>query len=161
MFVFAKPSLATLALCATRYDLMNSVRAAAVLAHATSTPGIDCGQSMAPRSVGQYSRIALIRNCSGGTTRELTEQLIHVVRESPHQAERSAESSRGTVAVPGWQVVTLSPPVEWMPALEIFKRNSKLVVQVDLPGVAADDVTIEIDDDMLTVSGERREGKPP
>jgi HSP20 family protein len=53
--------------------------------------------------------------------------------------------------------VVLSPPVEWMPALEIFERNGKLVVQADLPGVAADDVTIEIDDDMLTVSGERRE----
>ena len=53
--------------------------------------------------------------------------------------------------------VALSPPVEWMPALEIFERDGKLVVQADLPGVAADDVTIEIDDDMLTVSGERRE----
>jgi HSP20 family protein len=53
--------------------------------------------------------------------------------------------------------VTLSPPVEWMPALEIFERDGKLVVQADLPGVAADDVTIEIDDNMLTVSGERRE----
>jgi HSP20 family protein len=53
--------------------------------------------------------------------------------------------------------VTLSPPVEWMPALEIFERDGKLVVQADLPGVAADDVTIEIDANMLTVSGERRE----
>jgi hypothetical protein len=35
-----------------RYDLMNSVRAA-VLAHAASTPGIDCSQSMAPRSGAQ------------------------------------------------------------------------------------------------------------
>ena len=53
--------------------------------------------------------------------------------------------------------VALSPPVEWMPALEIFERDGKLVVQADLPGVAADDVTIEIDANMLTVSGERRE----
>jgi hypothetical protein len=52
MFVFAKPLLATLAMRVTRYDLMNSVRAA-VLAHATSTPGIDCGQSMAPRPGAQ------------------------------------------------------------------------------------------------------------
>ncbi len=53
--------------------------------------------------------------------------------------------------------IVLAPPVEWMPALEIFERDGKLVVQADLPGVAAGDVTVEVTDGVLTVSGERRE----
>jgi HSP20 family protein len=47
--------------------------------------------------------------------------------------------------------------VDWMPALETFERDGKLVLQADLPGLSADDVTIEIDDGVLTLSGERRE----
>jgi HSP20 family protein len=42
-----------------------------------------------------------------------------------------------------------------MPALETFERDGKLVVQADLPGLSADDVTIEVDDGVLTLSGER------
>jgi HSP20 family protein len=47
-------------------------------------------------------------------------------------------------------------PVDWMPALETFERDGKLVLQADLPGLGVDDVTIEIDDGVLTLSGERR-----
>lgn len=47
--------------------------------------------------------------------------------------------------------------VDWMPALETFERDGKLVLQADLPGLSVDDVTIEIDDGVLTLSGERRE----
>lgn len=47
--------------------------------------------------------------------------------------------------------------VDWMPALETFERDGKLVLQADLPGLNVDDVTIEIDDGVLTLSGERRE----
>ena len=47
--------------------------------------------------------------------------------------------------------------VDWMPALETFERDGKLVLQADLPGLSVDDVTIEVDDGVLTISGERRE----
>ncbi len=50
-----------------------------------------------------------------------------------------------------------SAAVDWMPALETFERDGKLVLQADLPGLSVDDVTIEIDDGVLTLSGERRE----
>jgi HSP20 family protein len=64
-------------------------------------------------------------------------------------------SGRGNV-VPAAPVV-LAPPVAWIPALDIFERDGQLVVQADLPGVAADNVTVEVEDGLLTVSGERRE----
>jgi HSP20 family protein len=47
--------------------------------------------------------------------------------------------------------------VEWLPALEISERDGKLVVQADLPGLGADDVTVEVTDGVLTLSGERLE----
>jgi HSP20 family protein len=50
-----------------------------------------------------------------------------------------------------------TPAIDWMPALETFERDGKLVVQADLPGLSADDVSIEVDEGMLTISGERRE----
>jgi HSP20 family protein len=50
-----------------------------------------------------------------------------------------------------------SAPIDWMPALETFERDGKLVIQADLPGLSADDVTIEVDDGVLTLSGERCE----
>lgn len=53
--------------------------------------------------------------------------------------------------------VALAPAVEWLPAIDVFERDGQLVVQADLPGVGIDDVAIEVEDDVLTLSGERRE----
>jgi HSP20 family protein len=44
-----------------------------------------------------------------------------------------------------------------MPEIEAFQRQGKLVIQADLPGLQADDVTVEINDGVLTLSGERCE----
>jgi len=48
------------------------------------------------------------------------------------------------------------PEIQWIPALEVEERDGKLVVQADLPGLDAEDVTVEVDDGLLTISGERR-----
>ncbi len=53
--------------------------------------------------------------------------------------------------------VSLAPTVEWMPDVEVFMRDGTLIVQADLPGIAADDVTVEVADGVLTISGERQE----
>ncbi len=44
---------------------------------------------------------------------------------------------------------------EWMPQVETFRRGDKLVVRADLPGMKKEDVTAEVDDGVLTISGER------
>jgi HSP20 family protein len=45
----------------------------------------------------------------------------------------------------------------WAPQMEVFQRGNDMVVRADLPGVRPDDVQIDIEDGVLTISGERRQ----
>jgi HSP20 family protein len=45
----------------------------------------------------------------------------------------------------------------WSPQVETFEREGQLVLRADLPGLKKDDVNVEITDDAITISGERRD----
>jgi HSP20 family protein len=45
----------------------------------------------------------------------------------------------------------------WAPAMDLSETDDALVLRADLPGLDRDDVSIEIKDNVLTVSGERRD----
>ena len=45
----------------------------------------------------------------------------------------------------------------WTPAIDVVREDGHLVVRADLPGVKPEEVKIEVEDDILTVSGEHRE----
>jgi len=44
----------------------------------------------------------------------------------------------------------------WIPAMDLVEEGDEYVLRADLPGVREDDVKIELDDDVLTISGQRR-----
>lgn len=44
----------------------------------------------------------------------------------------------------------------WIPAMDLVEAGDELVLRADLPGMSEDDVSIEIKDNLLTISGERR-----
>lgn len=44
----------------------------------------------------------------------------------------------------------------WLPAMDLVEAGDHYVLRADLPGLAEDDVTIEVEDSVLTVSGERK-----
>jgi HSP20 family protein len=44
----------------------------------------------------------------------------------------------------------------WVPAMDLLEEGENLVLRADLPGLTHDDVSIEIKDGVLTVSGERK-----
>ena len=48
---------------------------------------------------------------------------------------------------------------EWMPQIEVLQNNGQFTVRADLPGLTKDDVKVEITDELLTISGERKEEK--
>ena len=43
----------------------------------------------------------------------------------------------------------------WSPQVEAFRRGENFVVRADLPGMKRDDVTLEVENNVLTISGER------
>jgi HSP20 family protein len=49
--------------------------------------------------------------------------------------------------------------VEWVPQIEVLQNNGQFMVRADLPGLTKDDVKVEVTDDLLTLSGERKEEK--
>jgi HSP20 family protein len=44
----------------------------------------------------------------------------------------------------------------WAPAMDLVERDDHLVLKADLPGLSEDDVRIEVQDHVLTVSGDRK-----
>jgi HSP20 family protein len=46
-------------------------------------------------------------------------------------------------------------PQTWAPALDVWETESELVYAFDLPGIGEDAITIEAQDDTLTVTGQR------
>lgn len=44
----------------------------------------------------------------------------------------------------------------WLPAMDLVEADDHYVLRADLPGLSHDDVQIEVEDDVLTVSGERK-----
>lgn len=49
--------------------------------------------------------------------------------------------------------------VGWMPAMEIRDQKDAFILTAELPGLTNKDVNIGIEDDVLTISGEKREEK--
>jgi HSP20 family protein len=49
--------------------------------------------------------------------------------------------------------------VGWVPEIEVLQRNGELTVRADLPGLNKDDVKVELTDELLAISGERKEEK--
>jgi HSP20 family protein len=44
----------------------------------------------------------------------------------------------------------------WVPAMDLVETDEHFVLRADLPGVTEQDVSIELEDNLLTVSGERK-----
>jgi HSP20 family protein len=44
----------------------------------------------------------------------------------------------------------------WLPALDVHENDGQYAVTVELPGMDKEDVTIEFDEGMLTIRGEKR-----
>jgi HSP20 family protein len=56
---------------------------------------------------------------------------------------------------------TLEPfaPAIWAPKVDVFEKDNRLVTRVDLPGVKKEEVTVEVTDGHLALSGERKREK--
>ena len=44
----------------------------------------------------------------------------------------------------------------WVPAMDLVETEDEFVLRADLPGMSEEDVKIEVEDNLLTVAGERK-----
>jgi HSP20 family protein len=47
----------------------------------------------------------------------------------------------------------------WVPEMDVFEREGKTVVRVDLPGIKREDIEVAVEGDMLEIRGRRQEEK--
>jgi HSP20 family protein len=66
-------------------------------------------------------------------------RLFNTFFDSPGQATRGAATTR-----------------RWIPAMDLVETGDRYVLRADLPGLADADVKVEFQDNVLTVSGERK-----
>jgi HSP20 family protein len=45
---------------------------------------------------------------------------------------------------------------KWVPDVEVFHRNSELVIRADLPGLTRNDIKVDVSEDRVTIQGERK-----
>lgn len=48
------------------------------------------------------------------------------------------------------------PNLQWRPAEDIMQKEDCTIIKMDLPGIRRDDLNVEMQDQVLTVSGQRR-----
>ena len=49
-----------------------------------------------------------------------------------------------------------APGRRWIPAMDLVETGDHYVLRADLPGLSDEDVNVELQDNMLTISGERK-----
>jgi HSP20 family protein len=58
-----------------------------------------------------------------------------------------------------WPAFAMSESVAWSPKIDVFERDNRLVTRVDLPGMKKEDVSVEVTDGHLALSGDRKREK--
>ncbi len=49
--------------------------------------------------------------------------------------------------------------LDWSPRVDVVEREGKLVIRADLPGLSKEDIKVEVNDDAITIEGERKQEK--
>ena len=50
-------------------------------------------------------------------------------------------------------------PESWSPRVDVYETDSEFRIKAEIPDVKKEDVSVKVDDDVLTISGERRQEK--
>jgi HSP20 family protein len=69
-----------------------------------------------------------------------------------NRMNRVFEETFGTTPFPGEQPAAGS----WSPAVDIFETDQEIVLRAEVPGVAKEQVHVEVDDGVLELRGERK-----
>ena len=56
----------------------------------------------------------------------------------------------------GWKSDEPSATTTWSPSVDIFETEGEIVVKAELPGMERKDITLNLENNVLTLKGERR-----
>jgi HSP20 family protein len=51
---------------------------------------------------------------------------------------------------------TAGPVLGFRPSVDVYEDDSEILLQAELPGMRSEDVDVDVEDGMLTISGERK-----
>jgi HSP20 family protein len=88
--------------------------------------------------------MAILRRGPFRQIRELERQLDDLVSGESGDRDRNGDSTALT---------------SWSPRVDVYEEGDNLVFELDAPGLNKDDLDVSIEDNRLTVTGERREEK--
>ena len=74
-----------------------------------------------------------------GTIQNEMNRLFNTFFDQPNPAGRSGAGAR-----------------RWIPAMDLIESGDHYVLRADLPGLSDDDVNVQLEDNVLTISGERK-----
>ena len=68
--------------------------------------------------------------------------------------EMMNQYARGNLASPGTREVLTT--AQWTPSVDIVEDDTQYIIKVELPEVPKDDVNVQVNDGVLTITGERK-----
>ncbi|NPA03719.1 MAG: Hsp20/alpha crystallin family protein [Epsilonproteobacteria bacterium] len=78
------------------------------------------------------------------------------LRDLEKDLERRLSSMLDFVAPPASLMSTQKEPTSWIPAVNEKEDEKAYYLEIDLPGVKKEDINVEVKDNMLIISGERK-----
>lgn len=66
------------------------------------------------------------------------------------------EAAWPTFRWPAFATGEIGEASAWMPGIDVFEKDNRLITKIDLPGMKKEDVKVEVTDGQLTISGERK-----
>ncbi len=75
-----------------------------------------------------------------------------IIRWDPFREMTQAQSQLNRLVEQVWG----GRQESWLPAVDVFDKNDAVVLKAELPGMDPDEIQIEVDDNVLTIKGERK-----
>lgn len=78
-----------------------------------------------------------------------------LLRQMTSELDRMFDEPWSMLRWPSVELASPDAPI-WAPKVDVVTKDNTLITRVDLPGMKKEDVLVEVEDGVLTLSGERK-----
>jgi HSP20 family protein len=79
-----------------------------------------------------------------------------LLRQMGADFDRMFEAGWPSFRWPTFRAPATAEATTWLPQIDVFERDNRLITKIDLPGLTKEDVKVEVTDGHLAISGERK-----